>query len=131
MMVSVRIRTYLGDVWEFRPLFVRAELLDHGSDNGNDLRGSLASAIGVSATSVESLLWEAPRSLLLAAVPTLVRRLFRRWRLAFPGLGGKVTRQYAAVCLVRRSCAVVVVPSIGASVRVPLVQLMQRRWDGD
>ena len=32
-------------------------------------------------------LWEAPRSLLLEAVTTLVRRLFRQWRLAFPGDG--------------------------------------------
>lgn len=54
----------------------------------NDLRGYLVSALGVSGATVESLLWEAPRSLLLEAVPTLVRRLFRQWRLAFPGPGG-------------------------------------------
>ena len=32
----------------------------------------------------EALLWEAPRSLLLEVVPTLVRRLFRQWQMAFP-----------------------------------------------
>lgn len=49
-----------------------------------DLRGYLISALGVDEITAQTLLWEAPRSLLLEAVPTLVRRLFRQWRLAFP-----------------------------------------------
>jgi hypothetical protein len=54
-----------------------------------DLRAFLMSALGIDETTSESLLWEAPRSLLLEAVPTLVRRLFKRWTLAFPaGAGG-------------------------------------------
>lgn len=48
------------------------------------LRRHLAGALQVDAETVEGLLWEAPRSLLLEVAPTLVRRLFRQWRLAFP-----------------------------------------------
>jgi DEAD/DEAH box helicase/Helicase conserved C-terminal domain len=53
-----------------------------------DLRGYLVSALGVDEVTAQALLWEAPRSLLLEAVPTLVRRLFRRWKLAFPDSAG-------------------------------------------
>ena len=53
-----------------------------------DLRGYLLSALGVDAITAEALLWESPRSLLLEAVPTLVRRLFRQWQLALPGTEG-------------------------------------------
>lgn len=49
-----------------------------------DLRTYLVSALSVDETTAQTLLWEAPRSLLLEAVPTLVRRLFRQWQLAFP-----------------------------------------------
>lgn len=52
------------------------------------LRRHLTGALRVDEETAQSLLWEAPRSLLLEAVPTLVRRLFRQWRLAFPGPGG-------------------------------------------
>ncbi|WP_176559273.1 protein DpdJ [Rubellimicrobium roseum] len=51
------------------------------------LQSHLRGALGVSEDVVQSLLWEAPRSLLMEAVPTLVRRLFRGWRLAFPRPG--------------------------------------------
>lgn len=50
----------------------------------NDLRGYLMGALGIDRAAAETLLWEAPRSLLLEAVPTLVRRLFRGWQLAIP-----------------------------------------------
>jgi len=49
-----------------------------------DLRAYLVLALGVDALTADTLLWESPRSLLLEAVPTLVRRLFSEWRLAFP-----------------------------------------------
>lgn len=49
-----------------------------------DLRAYLIAALGINEETVDSLLWEAPRSLLLEVVPTLVRRLFRQWQLAFP-----------------------------------------------
>ncbi|WP_334656614.1 protein DpdJ [Sphingomonas panaciterrae] len=60
------------------------------------LRRHLAGALPVDAETVESLLWEAPRSLLLEVAPTLVRRLFRQWRLAFPenGVGSDLFEPY-------------------------------------
>lgn len=48
------------------------------------LRDHLCRSLGISAELVESLLWEPPRSLLLEAIPTLVRRYFHDWRLAHP-----------------------------------------------
>lgn len=50
----------------------------------DDLRTYLMGALGIDRAAAETLLWEAPRSLLLEAVPTLVRRLFRGWQLAIP-----------------------------------------------
>lgn len=47
------------------------------------LRVRLMGALRIDEETAQGLLWGAPRSLLLEAVPTLVRRLFRRWRLAF------------------------------------------------
>lgn len=49
-----------------------------------DLGGYLASSLAIDQATVNSLLWEAPRSVLLEAVPTLIRRLALQWRLAFP-----------------------------------------------
>ena len=48
------------------------------------LRTHLMGALHVDDQTAQGLLWEAPRSILLEAAPTLVRRLFRGWRLAFP-----------------------------------------------
>lgn len=53
----------------------------------DDLRRYLIGALGIDRLAAETLLWEAPRSLLLEAVPTLVRRLFRDWKLAIPNAG--------------------------------------------
>lgn len=53
----------------------------------DDLRNYLMGALGIDHSAAETLLWEAPRSLLLEAVPTLVRRLFRGWQLAIPNAG--------------------------------------------
>ncbi|MBB2784861.1 UNVERIFIED_ORG: hypothetical protein GGD43_000031 [Rhizobium esperanzae] len=50
----------------------------------DDLRRYLVSALNIDQSTAETLLWEPPRSLLLEAVPTLVRRIFRQWQLAFP-----------------------------------------------
>ena len=50
-------------------------------------------ALGIDRSSAETLLWEAPRSLLLEAVPTLVRRLFRGWQLAIPNAGATLDLQ--------------------------------------
>ena len=54
----------------------------------DDLRTYLGGALCVSREVVDTLLWEAPRSLLLEAVPTLTRRVFRNWQLALPAGGG-------------------------------------------
>ena len=53
----------------------------------DDLRSYLMGALGIDRSGAEILLWESPRSLLLEAVPTLVRRLFRSWQLAVPAGG--------------------------------------------
>lgn len=50
-------------------------------------------ALGIDRTVADTLLWEAPRSLLLEAVPTLVRRLFRNWQLAMPAGGATLDLQ--------------------------------------
>jgi hypothetical protein len=55
-------------------------LVQGDAATSEDLRGCLVSALGVDEVTAEALLWEAPRSLLLEAVPTLVRRLFRQWQ---------------------------------------------------
>ncbi len=52
-----------------------------------DLRTYLEGALRVGRETVDTLLWAAPRSLLLEAVPTLVRRVFRAWDLAIPSGG--------------------------------------------
>jgi hypothetical protein len=47
-----------------------------------DLRRWLVASLQIDAAVVEALLWQPPRSLLLEAVPTLLRRLIRDWQLA-------------------------------------------------
>ena len=59
----------------------------------DDLNTYLSSALGIDRTAADALMWEAPRSLLLEAVPTLVRRLFRNWQLAFPNPAGGLDLQ--------------------------------------
>lgn len=56
----------------------------------DSLRRHLMGALQVDEATVQSLLWEAPRSILLEAAPTLVRRLFRQWQLAFPAPSGSL-----------------------------------------
>jgi hypothetical protein len=58
-----------------------------------DLRAYLMGSLRIERSIADTLLWEAPRSLLLEAVPTLVRRLFRNWQLAIPGPGGTLDLQ--------------------------------------
>lgn len=58
-----------------------------------ELRTYLMGALGIERPVADTLLWEAPRSLLLEAVPTLVRRLFRNWQLAIPSSGGTLDLQ--------------------------------------
>ncbi|MGO7394559.1 protein DpdJ [Rhizobium ruizarguesonis] len=67
-----------------------SDLIRGDQSTVDDLRRHLMSALVVDRPTAESLLWEAPRSLLLEAVPTLVRRVFRQWNLAFPGHAGEL-----------------------------------------
>lgn len=48
------------------------------------LRRHLKWALRIDDTTVEGLLWDPPRALILEAVPTLHRRITQDWRLAFP-----------------------------------------------
>jgi hypothetical protein len=49
-----------------------------------NLRAHLRHGLGVNESTVERLLWEPPRSLLLEVAPTLLSRLYREWQLAWP-----------------------------------------------
>jgi len=60
------------------------QLVQGNPSTVEELRSYLSGALGVDSSVADTLLWEAPRSLLLEAVPTLVRRLFRNWQLALP-----------------------------------------------
>ena len=60
------------------------QLVQGEEDAIASLREHLMGSLRINGESAEALLWEAPRSLLMEAVPTLVRRLFRNWNLAFP-----------------------------------------------
>lgn len=48
------------------------------------LRQHLKRALRVDDETVDGLLWDPPRSLMLEAIPTLTRRISQAWRLAFP-----------------------------------------------
>ena len=61
-----------------------AQLVQGDIDTIEDFRNYIAGALGVDDVTAEALLWEAPRSILLEVVPTLVRRLFRQWQTVFP-----------------------------------------------
>lgn len=69
------------------------QLLQGDAATIEDLRSYLIGALGIERKDAETLLWEAPRSLLLEAVPTLVRRLFWDWELAIPGPTGSLDTQ--------------------------------------
>ena len=53
----------------------------------SSLQEHLMQSLRLSSDSVDSLLWDPPRALLLEVVPTLVRRLFLDWKLAYPDAG--------------------------------------------
>lgn len=63
---------------------ILAELVQGQPQTIADLQTYLMGALGITAEVAQSVLWEAPRPLLLEAVPTLLRRLYRDWKLAFP-----------------------------------------------
>ena len=52
------------------------------------LRGYLIAALQLDEATADEVLWSSPRSLVLEAIPTLLRRLHRNWEVAFPEPGG-------------------------------------------
>ncbi|MFO1431289.1 MAG: protein DpdJ [Candidatus Competibacteraceae bacterium] len=58
------------------------------------LRNHLLAALQLDEATVDEVLWSPPRSLLLEAIPTLLRRLYRRWQLAFPVAGIRLYDHY-------------------------------------
>ena len=78
--------------WNDQPLrdhIVRllAEVLRQDGPERRALRQHLRSALRVDDLTVDRLLWEAPRAVLLEVAPTLMRRMFRNWNLAWPSQG--------------------------------------------
>jgi hypothetical protein len=64
-----------------------SDVLRHDGPDRRALRQHLRLALRVDDLTVDRLLWEAPRSILLEVAPTLMRRLFRDWRLAWSSPG--------------------------------------------
>ena len=60
------------------------QIIKGDKDTINDLKSHIIWSLSISEVQVDSLLWEPPRSLLLEAIPTLYRRVFKNWKLAFP-----------------------------------------------
>lgn len=63
---------------------VLGELLQNRKGRLDSLRHHLAQALRVAPGTVEEILWQPPRSLILEVVPTLLRRIFRNFELAWP-----------------------------------------------
>lgn len=61
-----------------------AAVLRQDGAERRSLRQHLKVALRVDDLTVDRLLWEAPRAILLEVAPTLMRRLHRDWRLAWP-----------------------------------------------
>jgi hypothetical protein len=79
--VLVRVRALLLDVLNGKQVVIA------------DLRSFISEALCIDEPTMDIVLWRAPRSILLEAAPTLARRLFRQWELAFPGEGNRYDLQ--------------------------------------
>ena len=89
-----------GSAWRtaaqpFDPQFDRKEWADHvlrtvqkvvqgDPEQLASLKRHLCASLQIDDALCDRVLWEPPRSLLLEVVPTLLRRLFRNWELAWP-----------------------------------------------
>jgi hypothetical protein len=62
---------------------VLQRILQFDSTTIQRLRAHLQNSLSIDNTTLDSILWHPPRSLLLEALPTLARRLFRDWKLAY------------------------------------------------
>ncbi|MET3909993.1 hypothetical protein ABID59_004350 [Bradyrhizobium sp. S3.3.6] len=79
--VLVRVRALLLDVLNGKQVVIA------------DLRSFISEALCIDEPTMDIVLWRAPRSILLEAAPTLARRLFRQWELAFSGEGNRHDHQ--------------------------------------
>lgn len=70
--------------WRRHLVRLLSEVLRHDGPERRSLREHLRLALRIDELTVDRLLWEAPRAILLEVAPTLMRRLFRDWRLAWP-----------------------------------------------
>ncbi len=70
--------------WRSHLVRLLSDVLRHDGSERRSLREYLKLALRIDDLAVNRLLWEAPRSILLEVAPTLIRRLFRDWRLAWP-----------------------------------------------
>lgn len=61
-----------------------ASLVRGDSEALDSFRAHLKFALNIDEQTVERLLWEPPRSILLEVAPTLLRRIYRDWQLACP-----------------------------------------------
>ena len=60
------------------------ELIKGNPDKLLSLHDHLCASLGITKEICNSILWEPPRSIMLEVIPTLARRLFVNWELAFP-----------------------------------------------
>lgn len=66
-------------------LYLLNRILDQTSKEHLDFKDYLKYALGLKEyKDIDELFWSAPRSLILEAIPTLIRRLKTNWKLAFP-----------------------------------------------
>ena len=59
-----------------------------------DFTNHLRSALNIDENTVNRILWEPPRSILLEVVPTLLRRIYRDWKLAHPSDSEQIYERY-------------------------------------
>ncbi|MAC83370.1 MAG: hypothetical protein CL624_04475 [Arcobacter sp.] len=66
-------------------LYLLNQILNQSSKEHLEFKKYLSYALGIKKNNdVAEILWSAPRSLMLEAIPTLIRRLTSNWKLAFP-----------------------------------------------
>ncbi len=63
---------------------ILSQIIQGDSSTINELSNFIKKSLDIDGKTLNSLLWEEPRPLLLGVIPTLVRRIFTNWDLAFP-----------------------------------------------
>ena len=72
----------------------RAEQLLDNKAQQRRLQAHLRDSLNVDEATVQSLMWDTPRSLMMSVLPTIVRRLARAWEQAIPPGEDKSTEPY-------------------------------------